>query len=355
MKKNIILLSAILFASCHTARLGEQQSLGLNITNTTTADVETAPTHQGREDDSADDPAIWVNTKNSEASVVFGTDKMAGIASYDLSGKELSYDLVGRINNIDIRQNIEMNGEKIDVIAGTNRSNNNLVIGTIDSQGSVNYQSISGTELLKDKEVYGFCLGYVKNQLQAFVNDKSGNIFIYDLNFDQTAWTAQLSKQLKVKTQPEGMVVDDELHYLYVGEEENTVWKINLGDYSFHRLQNASEASNKNLKYDIEGISIYKTNERDGYVILSSQGNNSYAIYKREGNNEYIKSFRIVDGEIDGVEETDGLDFTHANLGSQFPKGIMVVQDGFNYDDKKKKSQNFKIIDWRKVEALILK
>lgn len=353
MNKLIIISLAVSFTACTTSRLGEQQSLGLNITNTLTADLETTPTPQGREDDSADDPAIWIHPTNSAKSYIFGTDKMGGIVTYDLNGQEVNYAKLGEINNIDIRQNVAMRGKSIDVLAGTNRTTKNIVIGTIDSNGKVNYQNIEGTANLKDTEVYGFALGWVDNKLQAFVNDKAGYIYIYDLDYNNTIWKASLIKTLKVKTQPEGMVVDDELNFLYVGEENNTVWKINLLDYSFHRIAKSSEKSNASIKYDIEGISMYKTGADTGYIILSSQGNNSYSIYKREGNNDYIKSFRIVDGIVDGVEETDGLDFSNHAFNAAFPKGMMVVQDGFNFDGNKKKSQNFKIIDWRKIEKLI--
>lgn len=59
-----------------------------------------------------------------------------------------------------------------------------------------------------------------------------------------------------------------------------------------------------------------------------------------------------IDGEINLVEETDGLEISNVSLPG-FPKGILVVQDGFNYDGKKKKSQNYKIISWDEVEKLI--
>ena len=104
------LILIINLSSCTPQRLGEQKSLGLNVTNTLTADIETTPTPQGSEDDSADDPAIWVNPTNPEKSIIFGTDKKGGIGSYALDGKEIAYDAVGKMNNIDIRQNVMMNG-----------------------------------------------------------------------------------------------------------------------------------------------------------------------------------------------------------------------------------------------------
>ena len=37
----------------------------------------------------ADDPAIWINTRNQQQSLVIGTAKDAGLLVYDLSGKLL--------------------------------------------------------------------------------------------------------------------------------------------------------------------------------------------------------------------------------------------------------------------------
>ena len=54
--------------------------------------------------DSADDPAIWFNSKNPKKSLIFGTDKNSGIYVYDIEGNALSYANLGRINNIDLRE-----------------------------------------------------------------------------------------------------------------------------------------------------------------------------------------------------------------------------------------------------------
>jgi 3-phytase len=66
-------------------------------------------------------------------------------------------------------------------------------------------------------------------------------------------------------------------------------------------------------------------------LIASSEGDNSYAVYTRTGDNAYLGAFRIVDGKgIDGSSDTDGIDVTTANLGSAFPRGLFVAQDGSN-------------------------
>ena len=65
-------------------------------------------------------------------------------------------------------------------------------------------------------------------------------------------------------------------------------------------------------------------------------------------------SFKITGNEqIDGTEDTDGIEVTHHNLGSQFPNGLLVVQDGSNQKGDKILPQNFKLVEWGKIKTLI--
>ena len=53
-----------------------------------------------------------------------------------------------------------------------------------------------------------------------------------------------------------------------------------------------------------------------------------------------------MDGEdIDGTQETDGLDVTNFGLGSAFPNGVFVVQDGSNPGA----TQNYKCVPWDSI------
>ena len=51
--------------------------------------------------DAADDPAFWLNKEFPALSIVFGTDKRAGIYAYNLRGDKITFSPVGQINNID--------------------------------------------------------------------------------------------------------------------------------------------------------------------------------------------------------------------------------------------------------------
>jgi 3-phytase len=364
MSTNFIYKSLILIAlpglalftnSCNRPAEGSRKA-GEHINNLVTASIETEPTPQGINDDSADDPAIWIHPSNPDKSVIIGTDKKGGLATYDLTGKQLNYYQTGDMNNCDLRTGFPLNGDTIDILAVSNRTMQSVSLFKISENGVLDSIHSRIIKSAMTDEVYGLCMYRSKKTglFYVFVNGKSGEVEQYELFAVDNKIDAKLVRSLKLGTQTEGMVADDETGTVYVGEEVAGIWKFDAepdGSTEGKLIPKSSE-ENLNIKYDVEGLAIYPTDSVNGYLVASSQGNFSYAIFERQGENKYLGSFRITDGDFDGVEETDGLDITTVALPG-FPEGMLVVQDGFNYDGRKKKSQNYKYISWDEVEKLI--
>lgn len=341
-----------LLNSCQRPSEGSRRA-GEHIKNTVVASVETTPTPHTKKEDSADDPAIWINHSDPMHSVIFGTDKKGGLASYDLSGNQLHYYPVGKINNCDLRYGFPVGNDTIDILAATNRSTHSISLYKI-SEGGV-LDSIHSRTIISDmtEDVYGMCMYFspVDSSYYVFINSTAGEVEQWKLLASGDRVDAQLVRSFKIATQTEGMVADDRAGVLYVGEEDAGIHKFDAepnGNTEGVMIAMSSE-ENKNIKYDIEGLAIYPTDSVNGYLLASAQGNYSYAVFERQGNNRYLGSFRIVDGNIDGVEETDGIDVTNISLGDAFPKGMLVVQDGYNYEGKKLISQNYKYISWEAI------
>lgn len=309
--------------------------------------------------DAADDPAIWFNERNPEASLIIGTNKKAGLSVFSLNGKLIKHFDVGKINNVDIRRGFPLANRQIDIVAGSNRTDNSVLVMSIDSTGTL--QPLLKTPIIsKLDEVYGFCLYHEKktNRFYAIVNGKSGGVEQWELTDNGDNYIkGTLVRTFNVQGQPEGCVADDELGFIYLGEEDRGIWKFSAAANSKDKGSLIDSLSSGHLVADVEGLAIYYGKDGKGYLIASSQGNNSYAIYKREDKNQYIGSFDIADGQlVDGVAETDGIEVTSLNLGGQFPSGLFIAQDGFNKDHDKEANQNFKIVDWREIaKALNLK
>jgi len=359
---NRIFLLAIIVAtiiSCETNRPSEGSlKAGEHIKNKVTAAVETDPVPQDKNEDSADDPAIWIDTVNVENSFVIGTDKKGGLATYDLNGKQLNYYADGNMNNCDLRYGFQLGDEKIDVLASTNRSSHSVSLYKVMS-GGVLEQIHAKTIISKmQDDVYGLCMykSAKTGKMFVYLNSKAGEVEQWELFESGMKIDARLVRSFSVSTQTEGLVADDETGIVYIGEEVVGIHKFDAepDGSTIRTLIKLSSEENKNITYDLEGLAIYDTGNGNGYLVASSQGNYSYAVFERQGDNKYLGSFRILDGAVDGVEETDGIDITNVPLGKKFPKGMLVVQDGYNYDGEELVSQNFKYLSWGDIEKLFV-
>jgi 3-phytase len=108
----------------------------------------------------------------------------------------------------------------------------------------------------------------------------------------------------------------------------------------------------RHLQIDVEGLTIYYGKRESGYLIASSQGSSTLHVYSRLPSNRHLGSF-----QVEGVEETDGLDVANVPLGA-FPFGLLVVHNGaapeprdtspineFEYDG----STQWKFVRWDSV------
>jgi len=320
------------------------------------ADGETEPVVSESGADAADDPAIWVNPKNPAKSLILGTNKKAGVYVYDLKGKTRQFIASGRINNVDLRDGFVYNGRAVALVAGSNRSNNSISLYVIDHQTRQLSDTLLNIHSGVD-EVYGICMYHqpAGNRFYAIVNGKGGKIEQWEVVNKNNRLSANLVSSFAVATQPEGMVADDQTGTLYLGVEDEGIYSANLNAQSLNlELIPFSNESNPNVKFDIEGLTLYRY-ENQVFLIASSQGNFSYAVFNLSDQNKYVNSFVIDNGLVDGVEETDGLDVTSYSCGKKYPKGVLVVQDGFNTLGKTDETQNFKIISAGKLIPLLIK
>jgi myo-inositol-hexaphosphate 3-phosphohydrolase len=158
--------------------------------------------------------------------------------------------------------------------------------------------------------------------------------------------------------QSEGTVVDRERGLLYVAVEEELGIVRYPADPSGGDEPTILQSIDQDfLQPDIEGLTIYYGPDGTGYLLVSSQGNSTYAVLSRDGT-QYLGSFLVADnGAIDQANESDGADVLNAALGSAFPSGLLVVQDGANdpqfvavdEEELENRSTNFKFVPWENV------
>ncbi|MEM6413509.1 MAG: phytase [Pseudomonadota bacterium] len=337
-------IALLLSSACATAPSIERSTLTRSQTvSSVIADIETSEV--ASKGDAADDPAIWVHPDNSAKSLILGTDKQAGLYVYTLTGDSVQFLPVGRLNNVDLRQNVTLFGRQGDYAAASNRSDDSITLFTIDPSGIVRELGGFSSSL---PEPYGLCLGTVDLALVVFVTYKTGDLIAYRIVSDTEG--RQLSRR-KFSTQLEGCVFDDVNQVLYVGEENKGIWRTSYSGTEFSAPALIDRVSGENgLVADVEGLAIYRK-ANNAFLLASSQGNNSFAVYDLQ-TGSFLSRFSIdANNAIDGVEETDGIDASSAPMGPKYPQGIFIVQDGTNRPASNK--QNFKIIDWRKVKSIL--
>ncbi len=312
------------------------------------ATVETTPVTSP--DDTADDPCIWIHPTDPALSTLIGTNKnpKGGLIVHDLDGNVIYFTADGAMNNADLRYNFPLGGENVALVTSGERTANTIAIYRVNNETRALENVAARSIPIGLEGIYGSCMYHspVDGQFYAIVNDKTGKIEQWRL-FDNGAGLVdgELVRTLQVPSQPEGCVGDDILATLYVGEENGGIWKFGAepGDPVTGVMV---DAVGTHTYPDVEGLTIYYADETTGYLIASSQGNDTFVIYDRAGTNAYVGTFQIVDGEsIDGTSGTDGIDVTNFPLGSAFPGGLFIAQDGTNPGA----NQNFKAVPWEAI------
>lgn len=299
--------------------------------------------------DAADDPAVWI-AANPADSLIFGTDKDNGIYAYTMTGEEHAYLPEGRLNNIDVRYNFDLGDRVVDIAAASDRSNGGIAFFFIDpATREVSY--VGAVTVDNVTEPYGFCLyrSPVDQALYAFLSDKEPGTFVqYALGWDGAMVTTEEVRRVTLGTISEGCVADDRTGQLYMNEENVGVWTMGAEPTDPAEPQPIAATDGREITADAEGAALLPQGETGGWLVISSQGDNTYAVYEL-GSHAFVTRLQIVDAAIDGVTHTDGLDISAANLGPDFPAGVLVVQD----DENDTGGQNFKFVDLRAVMAAI--
>ena len=312
--------------------------------------------------DAADDPAFWYNQKDPSKSVIFGTDKKSGLHSFSLNGKRMQFISSGKINNIDSRSGYSFGAKNFSILAGSNASNNSIIIYLINEDGII--EKLNKNEFKTDLEgVYGLCM-YKSSKSKAtyiFVSDAiTLTINQYRvLNFFPIK--TQLVREIRTDSTSEGCVVDDESGILYFAQEDENsgVYFIDAepNDYEIKIIDSIKENGGQ-ISGDAEGLAIL--NHPEGKLLIaSSQGSSDFTVYNLSNKNKFIGRFSIgKDNQIDGVSRTDGIEIYTGHINEDYESGILIAQDDmnmatFNLDgvslQAKKINQNFKLVPIKQI------
>jgi 3-phytase len=313
----------------------------------------------------ADDPAIWVNPRNTERSVVLGTLKEGGLAAFDLGGRTIGVlpappaptpeAKPGRYNNVDVLG---------DLAFVSDRGRDRIRVFQVDEHGVEDVTDpatkpvFAKTEAEVDEQhtVYGLAAGHVngKDVVVTSRRNETGIALLHVVKGDRydtrkvstvdlpDTFTLPDGQRWTVCGEPgegpqvEGMVIDERTGTLFAAQEDVGIWRIPLRASGFGKPQlvekvrtfgapqrynpetEECEADGPNpgfggkwLEADAEGLTIA------GDVLLaSSQGDSRFVAY-RKADMKPLQDFRVKD-----VEHSDGADVVLGRL------NLLVVHDG---------------------------
>ncbi|MGW1764096.1 phytase [Streptomyces sp. NPDC002073] len=187
---------------------------------------------------------------------------------------------------------------------------------------------------------------------------------------DGTSWTP--CGEPDERPQVEGMVVDPATGTLYAGQEDVGIWSVRadltsrpvlvdrVREYGVPaRYDEETEEctpgadpgyGGRHLTADVEGLTVIGGRDGEGYLMASSQGDDTFALYDRGRNGRlgYEGGLRIAarSDDLDGSEECDGAAALARPLGPDYPRGLLVVQDGHDApEDGPRTATGFKFVD----------
>ncbi len=305
-----------------------------------------------------DDPAIWIHPVDSSKSLIVGTDKDSdgGLYAYDLKGNIVNKVVdLKRPNNVDIAYGLRVGDTLVDIAVLTEREKNQIRIfrlpdlQAIDGGGIPVFEGEKGED---ERAPMGVAL-YTRladSAIFAIVGRKSGpqDGYLWQYRLESVNGTVNANVVRKFgrysgQKEIEAIAVDNELGYIYYSDEGVGVRKY---------MANPDDGSNEELalfaqndaKDDHEGIAIYKSSDRTGYILVSNQQANSFLVYAREGKPEAPHQHELLAEVPVSTVECDGADVTSVNLGGNFPQGLFVAMSN---------GMVFHYYDWRDFQSWI--
>lgn len=307
-----------------------------------------------------DDPAIWINKSNPSQSLIIGTDKdsIGALYVFDLTGKTIDSLVrrdIQRPNNVDIGYGLIHGKDTIDFAVTGERLTSKIRFFSLPEMKELNsgglevYQGETGEDY---RDLMGIAL---------YQSPKSGKTYViagrkngptdgtYLWQYEVKSQDGNLSLELVRKfgnfsgnKEIEAIAVDNELGYIYYSDEGTGVRKY----YAEPDMGNEELAlfATEGFTDDHEGISIYKTSETEGYLLVSDQGANLFHVFPREGSQSNPHQHSLITTLPLSTLSSDGNEVTSADLGGEFSEGLFVAMS----DDK-----TFQIYSWKQLKKHI--
>ncbi len=323
-------------------------------------------------------------------------------------------DAPGRFNNVDLLHGLRLAEGRADVAVTTDRGTDRLRFYRIDGGGGAGAPltdvtdaraprifTASQEEVNEERTAYGLATYTDRRTGRSYaVVSRAGTTEVALLELSATAAGTVTYRTVRTVALPsafrlpdggswspcgepgelpqvEGMVVDPQAGTLYAGQEDVGIWRLSADLRGTPELLDRVREFGVPAGYDAESDECVPAGADPGFggtrlaadvegltllpggaggavrLLASSQGDDTFAVYER---GRYAGGFRVVAAseELDGAQECDGAAVLDAPLGSRYPDGLLVVQDGHvSPEDSDREATGFKFVDLADVEAAL--
>lgn len=289
----------------------------------------------------SDDPAIWIHPTDPARSLILGTDKGGSLYTFDLSGRILADRTktgLARPNNVDIEQGVVIDGRKIDLAIVTERDGGRVRVFRLPDVVAIDEGGID--VFAGDPPDWRTPMGVglfhraSDGALFAILSRKTGppEGYLWQYRVEGNGrGGVRLSKVRQFgafsggEGEIEAVAVDDDAGFVYYSDEWAGIRKYSADPDSPNAASQLAIFGTKGFREDREGISIYKLDQRTGYILVSDQSANQFRVYPREGTRKGRHDHPELAVITVSAEQSDGSEVTSVPLGPNFPRGLFVA------------------------------
>ncbi len=313
--------------------------------------------------DDADDPALWLSPGHPAESLIIGTNKVAAphgaLVVFGLDGR-IRQTVAGldRPNNVDIEQDVAIDGRRLDLAVTTERLQHRLRVYVVSAAGLGHVAAIPvlagetgdrsepmGIALYKrpsDGALFAVVapkLGGATNYLWQYRLTGDGKGGIRGTLVRRFGAFSERGPEPGSPGEIEAVVVDDALGHVYYADERFGIHKWHADPDHPDAGRELAVFGQRGYERDREGLAIYATGGRTGYLVSTDQipGRTVYKLYPREGSPGAPDVHPLLREVATAADDTDGIEVTSAALPG-FAGGILVAMNS--------SQKNFAIFDW---------
>lgn len=269
-----------------------------------------------------DDLCVWIDPRQADDSLIICSDKSAGrVFVYTLQGGLHQEIEVPKPGNIDIRQDVLLGGQRLDLVVVNQREDDLRLVPFQVNHETRRLERLDESPLHTGPN-YGGCLATdaATSRVYFVSTSESGTVEQFDLLANGPGRiTGRKVRDLTIG-KCEGAVADDVTGTLYIAEETVGIWKVAVDPQSPAEPRLIARIGEHGLAGDLEGLAIARdpANQAD-LLLVSDQGRSCVVALRLSEPHEFVGQFSIA-----GAEETDGIDVVTAPLGRQFPHGLFL-------------------------------